>query len=191
MAALTLILQITGFAIAFADSTIDNMAAKSQPGIWVVVAGLTVQMTALLAALCLIGIVYLNAAAAYRKYGYTTFHRDVGYVPLDRRFQVFLAVLPVACVCVLIRLVYRINSFAQGLRGEWSMDQGMFIGFEGFLVVYALSMLSVCHPSVFMRDGMRGGVDSETKFSKGERDLDEAGKPYVQHPKVANNIGRI
>lgn len=63
------------------------------------------------------------------------------------------------------------------------MNQGMFIGFEGFLMLYALSLLSVCHPSVFLQDGKHMVSDGASTSLQVERDLDEASKVYVEQEK--------
>jgi hypothetical protein len=154
--ATALVLQVTGFAIAFSDSEIQTGLGKNErAGLWIVISGLALQLATLVIALIFLAIMFLGARKAHRRYGYTTFHRDVGYVPLTFRFQVFLAVLIMACLCIFSRLIYKIAALTDGLQAGMAMDEGMFNGFEGLVLGYAMASLVVCYPGVFLEDGKR------------------------------------
>jgi hypothetical protein len=197
----SLVVQIAGFAFAFEDASTDaGLGTKTQTGMWIVTAGLGLQMATLAMALAMTGIVFIRAARAYHQYGYTTFHRDVGYIPLTTRFQVFAGILPMACLCLLGRLAYRIAALADGgLQGRIAKNEGLFAALEGLLVGYALVSLVTCHPGIFLEDGKRQLSEDTVPFVQHETILEEASKVYLEQDRklarntsknVTRNIGR-
>ncbi|KAF6829858.1 sphingoid long-chain base transporter RSB1 [Colletotrichum plurivorum] len=165
---LSLLLQITGLALGLRSA--PSIITKSTPwvpddaGAKVVTAGLSLHLATLCAASLLLASVLFRAAAAYRRYGYTTFHRDVGYVPLPARFRIFAAAVPSALVVMFGRLVFRIAEYAGGFRSPLALGtnaggEGLFVGLDGFLVAYAVAALVAAHPAQFSRDG-KGGTGS-------------------------------
>ena len=120
----------------------------------------------------LLGVVFVRAAKAQRQYGYTTFHKEQGYVPLSSRFKTFLAVLPLAAASVLARCLYRVGFFYGGLKGSVAQNQAMYIGCEGILLVEAMVALTVFHPALWLDDGKRIGEDVDSRGHS--RDVEES-----------------
>ncbi|GJC92064.1 sphingoid long-chain base transporter RSB1 [Colletotrichum higginsianum] len=179
--ALALLLQVAGLAVGFRN---------------IVLAGLAVQLATLVAAGLLLASVLLRAARSHRRYGYTTFHRDVGYVPLTRRFRIFAAAVPSAMVVLFGRMCFRVAEHAEGFQGPLATGgggEGLFVGLEGFLVAYALAVVVGCHPALFLRDGKMvsrieaepfvgiDGVGGVVRGAEHERDLEELSKVYQRH----------
>ena len=153
---------MAGFAIAFSDSSAQaGLGANQHVGLLVVTAGLVLQLTTLVIALVFLLVIFVRAARAYRVYGYTTFHSDAGYVRLTLKFRLFLAVLPVACFCIFSRLIYKIGAFSHGLTVGMAMDEGLFNGFEGLVLGYAMASLTLCYPAMCLEDGKRIFSDKE------------------------------
>lgn len=162
--ALTIIsgtLQILGLAISFADATLYSLGTLAGVGRWIVLGGVALQALTLVACLAFLGVVFVRAARAHRQYGYTTFHKDQGYVPLGSRFKMFLAVLPLAAASVLARCLYRVVFFYGGLKGSVAQNQALYIGCEGILLAEAIIVLTVFHPALWLDDGRRTGEEAD------------------------------
>lgn len=177
-----LLLQIIGLAIAFSSANPnDGIGPRLAQGLYVAAAGLTLQLTALVASLALIATLLARAAAAVRKHGYTTFHRDAGYVPLTGRFKALLAAVPAASTALLTRLLFRIAELS---RGRVCGDEGVFIGLESAMVGVAVALITASHPAVLLRDGRgRGMARARGKAgggSGGGADDDDGGVPELE-----------
>ncbi|KAK1981429.1 sphingoid long-chain base transporter RSB1 [Colletotrichum cereale] len=206
---LALLLQVAGLAVGFHNVpyTLTSGAsyAPDAAGAKIVLAGLALQLATLVAAGLLLASVLLRAARARRQYGYTTFHRDVGYVPLTGRFRVFAGVVPSAIAVLFGRLSFRIAEYAEGWGGPLATTggEGLFIGLEGFLVGYALLAIVGCHPALFLQDGKMVsrieaepfvGIDGAGSVGQGaehERDLEEMSKVYQRHHEEEQRLSRL
>lgn len=97
-------------------------------------------------------------------------------VRADWRFRGFLAALGLAVVTVFWRSVYRSAELSQGWTGPLMYDQDMFVGFEGVMIVVAVSALLVFHPAVCLGEVIEtGGVraaasSSESALSRAEEE---------------------
>ena len=69
------------------------------------------------------------------------------------KFRVFLIALGLATVCIFIRSVYRVAELSEGWTGALIQNQRLFIGFEGAMVIVAVSVLNVFHPGYCFREG--------------------------------------
>ncbi|KAL0939134.1 sphingoid long-chain base transporter RSB1 [Colletotrichum truncatum] len=206
---LSLILQIAGLAVGFQD--VPSFIASNtsyEPngaGAKIALAGLVIQFLTLVAAGLLLASVLLRAAVAYRKYGYTTFHRDVGYVPLTGRFRIFAAAVPSAMAVLFGRLCFRVAEYAGGFRGRLATgEEGLFVGLEGFLVAYALVAVVACHPALFLRDGKmvtrseaepfvggNGSPAGAAAMREHEAGLEELSKVYQAHVEQEERLSRF
>ena len=81
------------------------------------------------------------------------------------RFKGFLGALMLATVLVFWRSCYRVAELNQGWTGPLTYNQNLFIGFEGVLMVIAISVLGIFHPALCMGDVM-GGIKSDTEREK-------------------------
>ncbi|KAK2022388.1 hypothetical protein LX32DRAFT_657734 [Colletotrichum zoysiae] len=207
---LALLLQVAGLAVGFRNVPYalapGHPFAPNAAGAGIVLAGLVLQLATLAAAGLLLASVLLRAARARRRYGYTTFHRDVGYVPLTGRFRVFAAAVPSAMAVLSGRLCFRVAEYAGGWGGPLATgggEEGLFIGLEGFLVGYALLAIVGCHPALFLKDGKTVsriesepfvGVDGPGGVRQGlehERDLAEMSKVYQRHHEEEQRLSRL
>ncbi|KAF9879204.1 putative sphingoid long-chain base transporter RSB1 [Colletotrichum karsti] len=203
---LALILQIAGLAVGFKDVplvlTSKESYAPNNTGAKIVMAGLVLQLATLVIAGLLLASVLVRAAVSYRKYGYTTFHRDVGYVPLPRRFRIFATAVPSAMVVLFGRLCFRVAEYAEGFRGGLATgDEGLFVGLDGLLVAYAIVVLVVCHPALFLRDGKFVsrieaepfvGIDGPGgSMRENEAGLEELRKVYQAHTEEEERLSRF
>lgn len=81
----------------------------------------------------------------------------MGYVPLSPRFKVFLAVLPLAAACVLVRCAYRTAAAWGGLLdSDTARDALLWLVAEGVLLTEAMVTLAVFHPAVWLEDETHG-----------------------------------
>lgn len=53
-------------------------------------------------------------------------------------------------LCILVRCVYRVVQFADGLDSSMAQNEGLFIGMDSAMVALAFIGLSICHPAVFL-----------------------------------------
>ncbi|KAK1729359.1 hypothetical protein CaCOL14_002635 [Colletotrichum acutatum] len=206
---LALLLQIVGLGVSFQNVpyTLSPQAsyAPSDVGAKIVLAGLAVQLATLVAAGLYLASILLRAARSYRQYGYTTFHRDVGYVPLTGRFRIFAGAVPSAMVVLFGRMCFRVAEYAEGFQGPLARagGEGLFLGLEGFLVGYALLAIVGCHPALFLKDGKMvsriesepfvgiDGVGSTGGNGDHERDLEELSKVYQRHHEEEQRLSRF
>lgn len=139
-------------------------------------AGLLLQTLALAAALCLLGVAYVRAGKADRKYGYTTFHRDgTGYVSLSPKLKTFLAVLPLAGVCTLVRCAYRSAAVWGGLGSDTARDEVLWLAAEGVMLTEAMVSLAVFHPAIWLEDSIRRRSSSDD-MEQGDAGTSKLGK---------------
>lgn len=80
---------------------------------------------------------------------------DPAHAALRRsaKFRAFLIALGLATVCIFIRSVYRVAELSEGWTGALIQNQRLFIGFEGAMVIAAVSVLNAFHPGYCFREG--------------------------------------
>lgn len=162
--------QIIGCAVAFSDFTSDvsgprftdpKDAELFSQGLYIVTTGLVIQLVGLVAAAALMAVVTFRCILATREHGYTTFHRDLGYVPLPLSLRAMSLGLALATVLLLVRQFARIAELSQG---DFSTDEDRFIGLESVMAVLALVLVAACHPGLLLqgigRDARRGSAES-------------------------------
>ncbi|KAI3545001.1 sphingoid long-chain base transporter RSB1 [Colletotrichum filicis] len=201
--------KIVGLGIGFQNVPYtlspQDSYAPNDVGAKIVLAGLAVQFATLVAAGLSLAFILLRAARSYHQYGYTTFHRDVGYVPLTGRFRIFAGAVPSAMVVLFGRMCFRVAEYAEGFRGPLARGggEGLFLGLEGFLIGYALLAIVGCHPALFLKDGKMvsriesepfvgiDGVGSTGGNGDHERDLEELSKVYQRHHEEEQRLSRF
>lgn len=115
---ISLVLQAIGGAMS------TNSQGSSQSGVNIALAGLCFQVFTL----CVFILLSLDYTMRYRK--------DVkaGRVQnshVEKKFNIFVAFLTLAIVCILIRCTYRIDELSAGYSGPSIHNQGEYIGLEG------------------------------------------------------------
>ena len=119
-------------------------------------------------------------------------HRQLGAAAFDQSesarrtrgswlFRGFVGALALSTICIFWRSVYRVAELSNGWDGPLMKRQGLFIGFEGVMVVVAVVALNVFNPSFCIKDLMEGegGLGSKKKRASaaaGSADASEAEK---------------
>ncbi|KAF5663277.1 sphingoid long-chain base transporter RSB1 [Fusarium circinatum] len=77
----------------------------------------------------------------------------------SRRFKAFLCALSLSALCILWRSAFRVAELSEGWKGPLMGHQYMFVGFEGILIVVAVTVLNIFHPALCMKEllGMDDG----------------------------------
>jgi hypothetical protein len=99
-------------------------------------------------------------------------------------FQGFLVALASATIAVFWRSAYRCAELNQGWTGPLTYDQGLFVGFEGVLIVVAVAALGFFHPSLCLgvaMDMLKASNAVETTFS-GDRSKVKATSEAAAEP---------
>lgn len=140
--------------------------------------GLLLHTLSLAASLAVLAVTYIRAAAADRshhktttnndKHAYytptTTTHRGSSSPPLRKAF---LAALPLAAACVLVRCAYRAAAAWGGLGSPIARDLLLWMVAEGALLTEAMVSLAAFHPALCLDDN-----DDDDRRSREEEDLE-------------------
>ncbi|KAH9909038.1 RTA1 like protein-domain-containing protein [Xylariomycetidae sp. FL2044] len=149
------VLQVAGVAVTFSDLSLDTgLGTNATPGSLVICAGTALQALSLLCFLMLFGVIVYKAKLEHRRFGYTSWHPERGFVALTQRFKIFVSMLVVAIICLFTRAVYRTMLLGMGLQSTMAQNEMLFAGLEGFLVVVAVVSLVVAHPASYLEDGL-------------------------------------
>ncbi|KAF7559489.1 hypothetical protein G7046_g4660 [Stylonectria norvegica] len=147
---ISLVLQALGGAIA-SIATQNNKSADS--GSHIMIAGLAFQVITIVA-FSLVSLDFaLRTVRRHRALGEAAFDQNpiAKHVRNSRVFKAFLGALGLATFCILWRSAFRVAELSEGWEGAIMGDQGMFVGFEGVLIVVAVVALLVFHPAFCMR----------------------------------------
>ncbi|RKU44323.1 hypothetical protein DL546_006261 [Coniochaeta pulveracea] len=168
---ISLVLQAAGGGIA---SVASHNGDPVDTGDNIMIAGLSFQvLTLLIFMACSIDFGF-NAWRRFKSMGTAAFDQSAAALKLRSSwlFHAFLAALTLATVCIFWRSVYRVAELSKGWDGPLMYRQGLFIGFEGVMVVVACLALNAFHPSVCMRDVMEGAGGIGSKGKKGKMNAD-------------------
>lgn len=137
---ISLVLQAAGGAIAATQDDTD----PSETGVNIMIAGLAFQVVSLT---LFIGLA-LDFVVKARKARESDL--DYTFMNLRRRtmFRLFPYALALATITIYIRCAFRVAELKDGFGGELANDQGMFMGFEGPMIMVAALALTVCHPGI-------------------------------------------
>lgn len=108
------------------------------------------------------------------------------------RFKLFLSALALASLLILWRSAFRVAELSEGWTGPIMADQGMFIGFEGVLIVVAVLVLNVFHPGICAKElfevggGLKGcwGMRKKEKTKDAKSLSDAESKPVTADSSV-------
>lgn len=114
-------------------------------GTHIMVAGLSFQVATIVAFI----VASLDFALRTRRASASALASDPALVRMrgTRRFKGFLAALALSTFCILWRSAFRVAELSEGWGGPVIAKQGLFIGFEGVLVVVAVLALNLFHPA--------------------------------------------
>lgn len=151
-----LVLQLTGIIVAFSDlSDATGFGPNARRGTPIMAAGTGLHALSLTYFLILFGVVIFRATMAHRHYGYTTFHPHYGFVAMTRKFKIILVVIVASCIVLFVRAIFQIILLAAGFESDIAKNEGLYLGFNGFLVAEPIVGLIIAHPSSFLQDGIK------------------------------------
>ncbi len=133
----------------------------------IMIAGLAFQVATLLLFMGFSLDFTLNAWRRHRQLGAEAFDQSEA----ARRtrsswlFRGFVGALTLSTICIFWRSVYRVAELSNGWDGPLMKRQGLFIGFEGVMVVIAVVALNIFNPSFCIKNLMEGegGLGSKKK----------------------------
>lgn len=167
---ISLILQAVGGALA---STASHNNEPTETGDRIMIAGLAFQVLTLLIFIIVTLDFALRVVRRRRALGAEhALDQSATAVATRRslRFRGFLAALALATVCIFWRSVFRVAELSQGWDGPLMKRQGLFIGFEGVMIIVACLGLNVFHPSFCFKEMMgaeaQGGLGARKRARK-------------------------
>lgn len=154
---ISLILQAAGGALASISSHNGN---STKTGDNIMIAGLSFQVLTLLVFIGVSVDFALNVMKRYKAMGEAAFDQaeEVKRVRGSMMFKGCLGALGLATICIFWRSVFRVAELSRGWDGPLMKRQDLFIGFEGVMIVVAVLVLNVFHPSVCFGGMMDGKV---------------------------------
>ncbi|KAF5130795.1 Sphingoid long-chain base transporter RSB1 [Metarhizium anisopliae] len=152
----SLVLQAVGGALA---ATAAHNHESASLGSNIMIAGLAFQVATMLGFITAASDFALRTYRRYRAQGASALSQDAALVRMRRtlRFKLFLGALSLASVLILWRSAFRVAELSEGWTGPIMADQGMFVGFEGVLIVVAVLALNVFHPGICAKELFAGG----------------------------------
>ncbi|THW09494.1 putative RTA1 domain protein [Aureobasidium pullulans] len=137
---LSLLLQAVGGALA---ATQDD-TNPSDTGVNIMIAGLAFQVVSLTIFIAL----SLEFAWRARK----ARESDLNFEFFNLRKRTMFRLLPyaiaIATITIYIRCVFRVAELQDGFGGELANNEGMFMAFEGPMIIIAVVVLTICHPGI-------------------------------------------
>lgn len=167
---LSLILQAAGGGLA---STATQNGESPTTGDNIMVAGLAFQVFTLLVFMVLCVDFGIRTRRRFNALGQAAFDQNPVYASLrgDTKFKCFLAALALATICIFWRSVYRVVELGEGWTGDLIRRQGLFIGFEGVMVVVACAALNVFHPAFCFKEGLMGSGGIGARWGKNKKEV--------------------
>ncbi|KAI5464091.1 RTA1 like protein-domain-containing protein [Mariannaea sp. PMI_226] len=147
---ISLVLQALGGGMA---SVASHNRKDPATGSNIMIAGLSFQVaTIFIFILCSLDFAF-RTVRRHRALGEAALDQrpEIAKVRNSRRFKLFLAALSLAACMILWRSAFRVAELSEGWTGPVMGDQGMFVGFEGVLIVVAVWVLNIFHPAFCMK----------------------------------------
>ncbi|KAI1344997.1 RTA1 like protein-domain-containing protein [Xylariaceae sp. FL0016] len=150
------LIQAVGIAVSFSDlSAATGFGPYARIGAPIIAVGTGLQALSLTFFFILFGVVVFRASMAHRHYGYTTFHAYHGFVAMTRKFKIILVIISVSTVVLFARAIFQIIFLAAGFESDIAKNEGLYLGFNGFLVAEPIVGLIIAHPASFLQDGIK------------------------------------
>ncbi|KAI0137926.1 RTA1-domain-containing protein [Hypoxylon sp. NC0597] len=155
LTALSLTLELAGGLV----STIRDDPGQTNPGVHVLVAGLAIQLIALL---IFVGHAILFAIAVHTRH-HTL---DVKFAGIynSGSFKAFLCALALTTLLLILRTAYRIVVIAEGYGSSIAQSEVLLLILDGLMVLLATLLLLVFFPGRILRDSW--SQPSTQKFPK-------------------------
>lgn len=195
----SLCIQSLGLSLTFSGARAAGpwglmLPARAHTGQTILFAGLLLHTLSLAASLVVLAVTYVRAAARANsgsnnnnyndKHAYTstttTTTRASLITALSPRCKLFLAALPLAAACVLVRCAYRAAAAWGGLGSPIARDQLLWLVAEGALLTEAMVSLAAFHPALCLclDGGNERTQDLEAGRSGGIMGDDDNNKRY-------------
>lgn len=165
-----------------------SIAERGDPlldiGINIMIAGLGFQVAIMAGFITATGFFAKKTYGRYKALGSATaFDQDPEMVAIrhSRKFLGFLIALGLSSLCILARSSFRVAELSEGFDGPIASQEGLFIGLEGVLIVVAVGVLNVFHPSWCMGAAVdkSGGFTPFWKKSRKNVDSPKESKPFI------------
>lgn len=187
----SLILQAVGGAMA---ATAAHSHDSADIGSNIMVGGLAFQVFTMLVFITASLDFALRTYRRHKALGSAALSQDPALVRMRStlRFKLFLGALALASLLILWRSAFRVAELSEGWTGPIMADQGMFIGFEGVLIVVAVLVLNVFHPGICAKElfevggGLKGcwGMRKKEKTKDAKSLSDAESKPVTADSSV-------
>jgi hypothetical protein len=153
---ISLILQALGGGMAAVSSQNHESA---QTGTDIMIAGLSFQVLTIFVFILAASDFALRTWRRQRALGADALAQDPALVRMRAsfRFKAFLVALALSTLLILWRSAFRVAELSEGWNGPIIKDQGLFIAFEGVLIVLAVVLLNFFHPALCMREVLEAG----------------------------------
>ncbi|KAK1759565.1 RTA1 like protein-domain-containing protein [Echria macrotheca] len=146
------LVQCAGSGVASSTEWAGNTA---RIGVFILIGGLSLQAVAFLFFLSIFSRFHYLAT---RK-GQAAAHAPVGWEKVVRAVYV-------SSFCILIRCIYRVAEFAEGVDGYAFRHEWMFWIFEAVPMLIAIGIFCFYHPSAYLgRDGAKSRIVGKTGYS--------------------------
>ena len=136
-------------------SVASHQDKSPDTGDHIMVAGLAFQVLTLLMFQLLCVDFLIKTLRRMKSMGDAALDPEHAALRRSAKFRVFLVALGLATVCIFIRSVYRVAELSEGWTGALIQNQSLFIGFEGAMVIAAVSVLNAFHPGYCFREGYK------------------------------------
>lgn len=178
---LAIILQGTGGGIAAADlGTASNLSVGDD----IIIAGLSSQVGTLFIFMCLATDFALKVRRRRKQLGDdVALAQEPHLVAIrgSKMFNFFLYALGLSTVLIFWRCCYRVAELNQGFTGSVTYKQGLFIGFEGVLMVSTITLLAIFHPVFCLGEAMNSGRSLELGGGDVTTNMDEVKETAVRN----------
>lgn len=152
----SLVLQLAGGIVAAAALSDGDLSGITK-GVDLFTAGLAFQVATLFVFLC-VGIdLALLIQRRRRKLGdVVALDGDPRHVAAraGKLMPYFPFALGLVTVLIFWRCIFRLVELNDGFNGPVTFDQGLYIGFEGVVIVVAITVMGIFHPAVVFGEGV-------------------------------------
>ncbi|KAF3076038.1 Sphingoid long-chain base transporter RSB1 [Trichoderma lentiforme] len=143
--------DVTSLALQGAGGALSaSSSGSSQTGVNIALAGLILQVITLVIFCAIFGDFFFRYARSSK-----------GQVH-GLREKLFVGFLSASVLSTLVRCVFRADELKDGYDGSTVKNEGLFIGLEGVLVIFAVFCLCIGHPGFVFKKNNRMRENTET-----------------------------
>ncbi|KAM6484266.1 RTA1-domain-containing protein [Trichoderma sp. SZMC 28011] len=143
--------DVTSLALQGAGGALSaSSSGSSQTGVNIALAGLILQVITLVIFCAIFGDFFFRYARSSK-----------GQVH-ELREKLFVGFLSASVLSTLVRCIFRADELKDGYDGSTVKNEGLFIGLEGVLVIFAVFCLCIGHPGFVFKKNNRMRENTET-----------------------------